>query len=540
MTCTVVTNGTFPWWDLPALLAWHHRVYPSPFPPVSLSSIQYYHLLRHTLSLPSSMWLLTSRASPIVLPETLYPANTPNISLYTRISYIDFQANIMELRFHPKTINELRRAYDYFLHKSYALRMYNLELKTALRGRFLYRLESWMEKIGCEAIKAATPEDVGCGDLGAWCKGMVQWEVEEVGKLKAKKWKETGQPERFITVGEQAVINRYREIIGSLKEEKQGRKERVQKTKAGVVEYVKAGFVPCLEDAPDIWRMTFKVPKGWVWASYPEHMPIPSPSSQIPATPSGALRNRKLSCITTKATDRTIIESRQPGTLTAYQAGTEWHPRMDIRSEESHEDWETPARKRVRPFIDENEESPMDFETPRTSVLSTVQIDPLQKMESPTSTPVFWPPDTHSAGQETAPAALPSLSPADLADTRVLTASWDRQIKVLQRQNQGLPSPRLPLPYSPLSYMKHRTRRMEARKIVTLERESIEEQMEDGNVGVRSEGGPISILSSPLLPAQKPELYPPTPPAEEQATQTQISSSPILLISSSPIAPGGG
>ncbi|KAF8444375.1 hypothetical protein BGX38DRAFT_1143619 [Terfezia claveryi] len=533
MTCIVVTNGTFPWWDLPAVLAWYNRVYPSPFPPVFLSSNQYYHLLRHTLSLPSSMWLLTSRASPIVLPKTLYPANTPNISLYARISYVDFQANIMELRFHPKTINELRRAYDYFLDKSYALRMYNLELKTALRGKFLHRLESWVEKIGCEAIKAATPEDMGCGDLGAWCEKMVQWEVEEVGKWKAKQGKKSGQPKRFITVGEQAVIDRYAEIIGSFGEKKQGRKEREQKTKVGAVEYVKAGFVPCLEEAPDIWRMTFKVPKGWVWASYPELMPIPSPSSQIPATPSGALRKRKLSSINTKATD---IESRQPGTLTAYQLGTEWHPRMDIRSEESHEDWGTPARKRVRPSIDEDEESPMDFETPRTSVPSTEQIDPVSMMESTPSTPVFWPPHTHSAGQETSPAALPAHSPGDLADTRVLTASWDRRIKVLQKQNQGLPSPRLLLPYSPLSYIKHRKRRMEAKNIVAVEREIKEEQIEDGNVEVtqrRREGGPISTLSSPLLPAQQLELYP-TPPVEEETTGTQIESSPILVIFSSP------
>ncbi|KAF8418851.1 hypothetical protein EV426DRAFT_678780 [Tirmania nivea] len=671
MTCTVVTNGTFPWWDLPALLSWYHRVYPSPSPPVSLSCIQYYQLFRHTFSLPSSMWLLTSRASPIVLPKTLYPANTPTISLYTRISYIDFQANIMELRFHPRTINELRRAYDYFLDKSYALRMYNTQLKTALRGRFLYRLESWVEKIGCEAIKAATREDIGCGDLGAWCEGMVNWEAEEVENLKTKKGGGNGQPGKFITEGEQVVINRYAEIMGVSLGEKQGGKERgrSQNKKLGVVEYVKAGFVPCLEEAQDIWRMTFKVPEGWVWASYPELSPLPSPGRQIPSTPclkqkfpglcqslgvatpttgnhSGRIRERKAcpsapsnarlasinreggkrkrSKITTGATNRTAVGSRRPSSMVAYQAGTEWYlgiSKVDVRAgcwdaEKStwtgtcsgdcsicttaYEDEGTLTSKRVSALADsEDEESPMDLETPRSSAPATAEIvalQPLPRAEAATSTPAFWPPHPYSAGQETAPPQVRAHSPADPADTRVLTAAWDQQIKVVQNQHQGLPSSRIPHRYSPLSYMKHRTRRFEARKIAALQRgrapeqtapagatprrhvkpvapptspagqganlnhppsspswymsssmspgpasERVEEWVEYGNVcvGVRQkgrEGGPIAVPSSPFLPAQKLGLYP-TPPADEEGEEAACipaASTPILLISSSP------
>ncbi|KAF8458328.1 hypothetical protein BGX38DRAFT_1265075 [Terfezia claveryi] len=586
---------------------------PISHPPVSLSSIQYYQLLRHTFSLPSSMWLLTNRTSPIVLPKTIYPPNTPTISLYTRISYIDFQANIIELRFHPRTINELRRAYDYFLDKSYALRMYNPELKTALRGRFLYRLESWVEKIGCEAIKAAIREDIGCGDLGAWCEGMVKWESEEVEKLKAKRGGRHGQPKGFITEGEQAVIKRYGEVLGvSFGEKKQGRKEREgsQKTKIGVVEYIKAGFVPCLEEAQDIWRMTFKVPEGWVWASYPELSPITpclkqkfpglcqslgvaTPTTENPAgraprgkirpslpinerlasidkegaTASGALGKRKLREITTDGINRTTVEDWRPSSMAAYQAGTEWHPRMPgsstpgvgvrANTEEStwtgtcsrdcstcaatYEDEGTLASKRVRLSIDdEDEESPMDLETPRAPVPPPAEADPMQPLpsvEAMTSTSVFWPPHPHSVGQEAAPAAVLACSPTDAADTRVLTATWDQRIKVVQKQHQGLPSPRIPPLYSPLSYLKHKTRRHEERKVAALER------VEDRNVcvGLRQrgrEGGPIVIPSSPLLPAQKPGLYL-TPPADERdergvAARKQAISSPIMLISSSP------
>ena len=674
MNCIVVTNGTFPWWDLPALLSWYHRVYPSPSPPVSLSSVQYYQLLRHTFSLPSSMWLLTSRTSPIVLPKTLYPVDTPTIPLYTRISYIDFQANIMELRFHPRTINELRRAYDYFLDKSYALRMYNSGLKTALRGRFLYRLESWVEKIGCEAIKAATREDIGCGDFGAWCEGMVKWEAEVVGKLKASKGEKSGQPKRFITAGEQAVINRFAEIMGvSSGEKKKGRKEREgsQKKQIGVMEYVKAGFVPCLEEAQDIWRMSFKVPEGWVWVGYPELTPAPALGSQTPVTPclkqkfpglcqslgvttpaagnpagrvrggktrppatsngclattSGSLGKRKLSGITTDDAGKAAVQSRRPGSMRAYQAGTEWHPRLprvDARAqywnvEESP--WTgtcsgdcstcaaayggegTLASKRARSSIsgEDEPESSMDLGTPRTPVPDPAEVDslqPLPRTEAATSTPAFWPPHPYSAGQQIVPAAVSARSPTDPADTRVLTAAWDRQIKVIQKQHQGLPSPRIPPLYSPLSYMKHRTRRFEAKKIVALEgkrtleqtapvsatsrqhvrsvvppktpegrstslghslfspswyvpleapqesvRERVEERVEGGEVyvGERHRGGGdfTSIPTSPLLPAQKPGLYP-TPPRDqeeesEEAAVMQAISSPILLISSSP------
>ena len=586
----------------------------------------------------------------------------------------------MELRFHPRTINELRRAYDYFLDKSYALRMYNPELKTALRGRFLYRLESWVEKIGCEAIKAATREDMGCGNLGAWCEGMIKWEAEEMGKLKASKGGRNEQFRRFITEGEQAVINGYTEIMGvSLGEKKKGRKEREgsQKKKVGVVEYVKAGFVPCLEEAQDIWRMTFKVPKGWVWISYPELTPVPSPEIQTLVTPClkqkfpglcqslgvatpitgnpagrvrggkthplatsneclpsigekgtavlGALGKRKLSEITTDATSRNVVESRHPGSIIACQAGTEWHSKMlrvDVREEYRNmeespwtgtcsgdcstcatacEDEGTPANKRVRPSIDsEDEESPMDLETPCILVPTHVEVDPLQPLpgtEVTTSTPTFWPPHPHSAGQETAPTAVPARSPADLAGTRVLTAAWDRQIKVVQNQHQDLPSPRIPHLYSPLSYVKNRMRRLEARKIMALERgraleqtapisptlrrhqkpvapsetpedwgttnldhplfspswyvplemsarKKVDKWMEDGKVcmgaGQRGrEGDPIPIPCSPLLPAHKLGLYP-TPPRDggdedEEVARKQFVSSPMLLISPSPM-----
>lgn len=430
------------------------------------------------------------------------------------------------------------------------MRFYSDELKLALKGRFLHRCESWAEKLGCEALKAAT-EELGCGNLGAWCESLRNWETEESDKLKRKR--ATGK--RAITEGERAFLNRYQEILGtSGKEKKKGKKEKDERNASvktsSLLGYVKEGFALCLEEPRNIWGVDFQVPEDWSWQDYPEtehglakQLPTPCLKQKFPglcselgvSTPKegfmptkstqaysesfsqgqttpkpaniaedkrgGKIRtrtpiakrgklcsvdggrtftwrearagSRAASSTSSKgATDQIYIrdvESRNPSSST-YSEPTYWH----TGSTRTNDNDDVSPGKRLRYSIEEVEDDEsMNLDTPvpsgpASSHSSLAVADPLQPLprteEEHTTTPQFWPPHPYSAGQTTTCENVPPTpSPADEAYARVLVAPWNRQIKVIQKQHQGLPSPRIQ-PHSPLSYMKSRKRRWEAKR----------------------------------------------------------------------------
>lgn len=173
------------------------------------------------------------------------------------------------------------------------------------------------------------------------------------------------------------------------------------------------------------------------------------------------------------------VENRPPGSYNSYCGETDWLPNERngsialsnngnseyegtySRSCDSRKSDGEPIAKRqrvdkegldVEVIQDGGEEVPMDLGTPVS--LAQTPKQPLQG-----TTRVM---NTTQCSQSPPPQELsPKSTRSPNNEGKVLVAPWDKHMIVVHRIERGLPSPRIPIK-TPLSYMKHRTRRLES------------------------------------------------------------------------------
>ena len=209
----------------------------------------------------------------------------------------------------------------------------------------------------------------------------------------------------------------------------------------------------------------------------------PSPGETLKTSLDPSVLEYAYSTGSTKSVEsRPDFWNRPPGSYSSFCGGTDWLP-MERNSNialfnDSDSDCEgtcsedccsrqsdgEPEAKRQRvdkgdldaeEIQDGDEEVPMDLGTP---VIQT----PKKPFQESTRTKA-----TMNTAQCRQPNSVMQGSPSKsnhspTDEGKVLVASWDKHMMVVHRMERGLPSPRIPVK-TPLSYMKHRTKRLESK-----------------------------------------------------------------------------
>ena len=133
------------------------------------------------------------------------------------------------------------------------MRFTSIELKLALKGRFLRKLNEWVADMPSEGLKAASRDVVGAGDFALFYHDQKENLTPRTKPMKKRRnTPRLAQDEAGEKEGVGDVIMRSLEVILGLCPEK--------KTKKAVVQYIKDCFTPALEEKRNIWEIRYTIP----------------------------------------------------------------------------------------------------------------------------------------------------------------------------------------------------------------------------------------------------------------------------------------